>query len=163
MARWPVTNPDLDNLLVGSIQSFLPFSTDEVEEFYIRGYKAPQDSHLPTLRAFESLPNLHSILMFRCDNTVLLRALRQPTRPLTAPKLRKMELYLDHEREVSGEELMELVRHRASRGVRLEELLIISPEVIVPVAEVMALRPYVELVEYKMDDSILDVPNLGSP
>lgn len=163
MARWPVTNPDLDNLLVGSIQSFLPFSTDEVEEFYIRGYKASQDSYLPTLRAFESLPNLHSILMFRCDNTALLRALRQPTRPLTAPKLRKMELYLDHEREVSGEELMELVRHRASRGARLEELLIISPEVIVPVAEVMGLRPYVELVEYKMDDSILDVPNLGSP
>ena len=157
LARWPITNPDLDNLVFGSIQSFLPFSTDEVEEFYIHGYRASGDSCLPALRAFESLPNLQSILMLHCDNTVLLRALRQPTQHLTVPKLRMMELYLNPRTEVSGQELMELVRYRASRDMRLEKLSIISPEVIVPVAEVMALKPYVALVEYKMDDSI---PNL---
>ena len=153
MARWPITNPDLNDLVVGSIQSFLPFSTDGVEEFCVQGYQAPRDSYLPASRAFESLPNLRSILMLHCDNTVLLHALRQPTRHLTVPKLRKMVLYLGLQREASGEELMELVRYRASRGARLQELSIISPEVIVPVAEVMALRQHVELVEYKMDDS----------
>ena len=153
-ARWSITNPDLDNLMIGSIQSFLPFSTDDVEEFSIRGYQAPEDSYLPAWRAFESLPNLQSILVLHCDNIVLLRALRQPARNLTVPRLKKMKLYLDPLRDVSGEELMELVKYRASKGSRLEELSIISPEVIVPVAGVMTLRPYVELVEYKMDDSI---------
>lgn len=154
MARWPITHPNLGNLVTGSIQSFLPFSTDGVEEFYIQGYQAPRDSYLPALRAFESLPNLRSILMLHCDNTVLFRALRQHSRHLTVPRLRKIELYLDNRREVSGEELMELVRYRASKGARLDGFSIISPEVIVPVAEVTALRQYVELVEYKMDDCI---------
>ena len=153
-ARWPITTADLDNLVVGSIQSFSPFSTDEVEEFCIRGYQAPVDSYLPALGAFESLPNLQSLFALHCDNTVLLRALRKPTRQLTVPNLRKMELYLDPLKEVSGEELMELVKYRVSEGARLDQLSIISPQVIVPVAEVMALRPYVKLVEYKMDNSI---------
>jgi hypothetical protein len=154
MARWPITNPNLDDLVIGSIQSFLPFATDEVEELCVQGYQAPRDSHVPALRAFESLPNLQSILMLRCDNTVLFRALRQPGRGLIVPKLRKMEIYLGPRREVSGEELMELVRYRASRDARLEELSIISPDLIVPVADVMALRPHVGLLEYKMDDSV---------
>jgi len=49
---------------------------------------------------------------------------------------------------------MELVKYRVSKGVKLEELLIISPEVVVPVGEIMALRPHAKVVEYKMDDSI---------
>lgn len=153
-ARWPALFPDLNGLLIGSIRSFLPLSTDGVEEFYIQGYQAPGDSYLPALRAFESLPNLQSILMLHCDNTVLLRALRQPTRHLAVPKLRKMKLYLGWGTEVSGDELRELASYRASRDARLEELLITSPEVIVPVREVMALREHVKLVEYKMDSSI---------
>ncbi|KAF9792075.1 hypothetical protein BJ322DRAFT_1215329 [Thelephora terrestris] len=118
MARWPITNPNLDNLLVGSIQSFLPFPTDEVEEIYIQGYQAPRDSYLPASRAFESLPNLQYILMLHCDTTAILRGLRHPARHLTMPKLRKIELCLDPQREVSGEELMELVRYRESNGAR---------------------------------------------
>lgn len=153
MTRWPVTNPNLDDIIVVSIQSFLPLSTEGVESLDIHGYQAPEDSYLPALRAFESLPNLKSILMVHCDNTVLLRALRQPTRHLIAPKLRILGLALSPQREVSGEELMELVKYRASNGVRLDELSIFAPEVIVPVAEVMALRQHVGVVEYKMDDS----------
>ncbi|KAF9644114.1 hypothetical protein BDM02DRAFT_3272656 [Thelephora ganbajun] len=154
MARWPITNLNLGDLLMGSIQSFLPFSTEGAEELCIQGYQAPANLYLPAMRAFDSLPNLRSILMVHCDNTVLLRALRQPTRNLIVPELRTMKLYLDPQREVSGEDLMELVKCRASSGARMEELSIVSSEVIVPVAEVMALRPYVGLVEYKMDDSI---------
>lgn len=157
MARWPITNPDLNNLVIGSIQSFLPFPTDDVEEFCIQGYQAPRESYLPALRAFETLPNLQRILMLQCDNTVLLHALRQPTQHLTVPKLRKIELFFDRQREVSGEELTEFVRYRASNGARLEEFSITSPEVVVPVAEVMTLKQYVGLVEYKMDNGI---PNL---
>ena len=154
MARWPVTQPDLNNLVIGSIQSFLPFPSDGVEELCIQGYQAPGDSYLPALRAFESLPNLQHILMLHCDNTVLLRALRQPTQHLTAPKLRRMVLCLDPQREVSGEELMEFVRYRVSKSAKLEEFSIISPEVFIPVAKVMALKPHVGLVEYKMDNSV---------
>jgi hypothetical protein len=154
MARWPIANHNLDNLVIGSIQSFLPLSTEEVEEFRIQGYLAPGDSYLPALQAFESLPSLQSIVMVHCDNTVLLRALRQPARHLTVPKLRTMRLYINPRREVSGEELMELAKYRVSNGARLEELSIVSPEVTVPVAKVMALRTLVGLVEYKMDDSI---------
>ena len=154
MARWPMTNANLGDLMMGSIQSFLPLSTEGVEELYIQGYRAPEDSHLPALRAFESLPNLESIHMIHCDNTVLLRALRQPTRHLIVPKLRMLELSLNPQREVSGKELMELVQYRVSNGARLEDLLIVAPEVIIPVAEVMALKQHVGVVEYKMDDSI---------
>jgi hypothetical protein len=159
-ARWPIANPNLNNLVMGSIRSFLPLSTEGVEEFCIQGYQAPEDSYLPALRAFESLPNLESILMIHCDNTALLRALRHPTRYLTAPKLGMMKLYLNPQREVSGEELMELVKYRVSHGARLEGLLIISPDVVVPVAEVMALRQHVGIVEYKMDDSVPSFENL---
>jgi len=154
MARWPITNPNLDDLVMGSIQSFLPLSTEEVEEFWIEGYQASGDYYLPALRAFESLPNLQSIFMVHCDNTVLLRALKCPTRHLTVPKLRTLKLYLDPQRTVSGEDLMDLVKNRVSGGAGLEELSIISPEVTIPVAEVMALRTHVGLVEYRMDDSI---------
>ena len=154
MARWPITNPNLDNLVMGSIQSFLPLSTEGVEELYIQGYQAPEDSYLPALGAFESLPNLRSILMVHCDSTVLLRALRQPTRHLATPKLRTLKLYLHQERTASGEGLMELVKYRVSNGAKLEKLLILAPTVIVPVVDVMALKPYVEDVEYRMDDSI---------
>ena len=154
MARWPITNPNLDNLVMGSIQSFLPLSTEGVEELYIQGYQAPEDSYLPALGAFESLPNLRSILMVHCDSTVLLRALRQPTRHLVTPKLRTLKLYLHQERTASGEGLVELVKYRVSNGAKLEKLSILAPTVIVPVVDVMALKPYVEDVEYRMDDSI---------
>ena len=160
MARWPITNPNLDSLMMESIQSFLPLSTEGVEEFYIQGYQAPGDSYLPALRTFESLPNLESMLMVHSDNTALLRALRHPTQHLTVPKLRTIRLYLSPRREVSGEELMELVKCRVSHDAKLEVLLIISPEVIVPVAEVMALRQHVGIVEYNMDDSIPSFENL---
>ena len=156
LARWPITNPNLDNIVRGSIQSFLPLSVEGVEELCIQGYQAPEDSYLPAVQAFESLPNLRSVSMVHCDNTILLRALKHPTRHLTVPKLRTLRLYLDPQREISGESLMELVKYRASNSARLEELSILSQEVIVPVAEVMALRPHVGVVEYKMDDSIPD-------
>jgi len=152
MARWQITNPDLDDILMRSIQSFLPLSTEGVEEFRILGYRAHSD--LPALRAFASLPDLESIVMAHCDSTALLRALRQPTVHVIAPKLRRMKLYLDPRKDASGEELMELVKCRAANDVKLEELLIISPSVIIPVAEVMALKPHVGVVEYRMDDSI---------
>ena len=154
MARWPITNPNLDNLMMGSVQSFLPLSTERVEELYIQGYQAPEGSHMPAVRAFESLPNLQTVLMVHCDNTVLLRALRNPTRHLLVPKLRTLKLYLDSQRAISGEGLMELVKYRVSNGARLEELSILSPEVVVPVPEIMALKPHVGVVEYMMDDSI---------
>ena len=154
MARWPVTNPNLDNLVMGSIQSFLPLSTEGVEELRIQGYQAPETSHLPALRMFESLPDLRSIIMVHCDNTVILRALREPTRLLTVPRLGTVELCLSPRREVSGEELMELAKYRESNGVKLGELFIVSPDVIVPIAKVMALKPHVGLVEYKMDTCV---------
>ena len=159
LARWLVTNPNLDDLVMGSIQSFLPLSTEGVEEFCIQGYHAPEDSYLPALRAFESFPNLESITMVHCDNTALLRAIRHPTRHLIVPKLRMIRTYLDPQREVSGEELMQLVAYRVSHGARLQELLIISPEVLVPVTEIMALKPHVGVVEYKLDDSIPSFEN----
>ena len=154
MARWSITNPNLDNLMLGSIQSFLPLSTEGVEEFYIQGYQAPEASYMSAMGGFESLPNLRSIHVLHCDTTVLLRALRHPTRHLTAPKLRTLRLYLDPQRTVSGEALMKLVKYRVSSGVRLEEFSILSQDLIVPVAEVMALKPHVGVVEYRMDDSI---------
>lgn len=154
MARWPITNPNLEDFLIGSIQSFLPMSTEEAEVLYIQGYQAPEDSYQPALRAFESLPNIRSVFMVHCDHTVLLRALRHPTRQLVVPKLRTLRLYLNPKGAISGEGLMELVKYRASNGAKLEELLILSPEVIVPVADIMALKPYVGVVEYKMDDTV---------
>lgn len=156
MARWKITNPDLDDIVMRSIQSFLPLSTEEVEEFSIIGYEAY--SHLAASLAFESLPNLESIVMVHCDKIPLLRALRQPTRHVIAPKLRRIRLYLDPEKDASGEELMELAKFRAANDVKLEELLIISSNVIIPVAEVMALKSHVGVVEYRMDNS---VPTLG--
>ena len=152
IARWPIIHPELDNLVMRSIQSLLPLSTEGVEEFYIQGYQAPEDSYLPALGAFESLPNLRSVQMVHCDNTVLLRALMHPT----TPKLKTLKLYLDPERAISGEGLMELVKYRVSNGAKLEKLSILAPSVIVPVVDVMALKPYVGDVEYKMDDSIPD-------
>ena len=154
LARWPMTNLGLENLMTGSIQSFLPFTTDGVEEFCIQGYEAPRDAYLPAFRGFESLPDLRSISILHCDNTVILRALRQPTQGLTSPKLVKMKICLNPQREVSSEELMELVKYRASNGGKLEEMTITSPGVLIPVAEVMALKPYVGLVEYKLDDGV---------
>lgn len=152
MARWQITNPDLEDIVMESIQSFLPLSTEGVEEFSILGYQAY--SHLPALRAFESLLNLESIVMVHCDKIALLRALRQPTRHVIAPKLRRIRLYLDPGKDASGEELMDLVKYRAANDVKLEEFLVISPNVIIPVAEVMALKSYVRVVEYRMDDSV---------
>ena len=159
MARWPITNHNLDNLVIGSIESFLPISTEEVEVLCIQGYRAPDDSWMPALRAFESLPSLQSILAVHCDTTVLLRALRHPSRNLTVPKLGSLSLYLHPQREVSGKELMELVKYRVSNGARLEELLIISPDIIVPVAEVMALKAHVGVVEYRLDNSLPNFEN----
>ena len=152
MVRWKITDPDLDDLVMKSIQSFLPLSTEGVEEFSIQGYQAY--SHVPALRAFGSLPNLESIIVVHCDNIALLRALRQPAGDVIAPKLRRVRLYLDPGKDASGEELMELVKFRAANDVKLEKFLIISPDVIIPVAEVMALKSHVGVVEYRMDDII---------
>jgi hypothetical protein len=153
-ARWPITNPNFRNLVTGSIQSFLPLSTEGAEELHIQGYQATEDSYLSVVRAFETLPNLHTIFMVHCDNTVLLRALRYTARHPTVPKLRTLRLYLAPQRSISGEGLMELVKCRVSNGIGLEEISIISPEVLIPVPEVMALKSHVGVVEYKMDDIV---------
>ena len=107
-----------------------------------------------TYQVFLLMDNLHTFTLVDCDNIPFILALdpnHNTSNIVTCPKLEGLVLYICGLYEFCIDELFEMVKQRALRGVKLSTIVIISEGLDLEKA-VLSLRQYVSHVEYKLDE-----------
>jgi len=120
-----------------------------------------QPSNLPTTewtiyRTFHSMKNLRTLTLSRCNNLEFVLALnpsKNPSKTILCPKLEEIILYIERPDQFHVDELLSMAKERASGGVKLPTITIVSTEALAPTKEVFQLRKHVSRVEYKFDDA----------
>ena len=119
-----------------------------------------QPSSLPTTgwtiyQTFRSMKDLRTLTLSRCNNLAFILALdpsKNPSKTMLCPKLEEIILYIERPDQFHVDELLSMAKERASGGVKLSTITIVSTEALAPTKEVFQLRKYVSRVEYKFDD-----------
>jgi len=101
------------------------------------------------------MKNLQTITLSRCNNLAFILALnpsKNPSETILCPKLEEIILYIERPDQFHVDELLSMAEERASGGVKLSAITIVSTEALAPTKEVFQLRKHVSRVEYKFDD-----------
>jgi len=120
-----------------------------------------QPSSLPTTgwtiyQTFLSMKDLRTLTLSRCNNLTFILALnpsKNPSKTILCPKLEEIILYIERPDQFHVDELLSMAKERASGGVKLSTITIVSTEALAPTKEVFQLRKHVSRVEYKFDDA----------
>jgi hypothetical protein len=98
---------------------------------------------------------LRTLTLRDCLNLDFVFALnpnRIPSKVVVCPELEELVLYIETGNRFCIDELLDMVKERASRGAKLSTITIVCPREFVPTKEVDKLRGHVSSVEYKLDD-----------
>ena len=150
------TPSDVDDRVLESLRQF-PIST--TERLSIRGFDpefSSNEEKSPLHQTLLIMNNLRTLVLNNCFNSPFVLALNPKEDPfgtVLCPKLEKLEVYVGEDDALDISELLEMARWRASEGVKLEHIVIVSTEPFTPVSEVLGLRRYVRHVEYKLDNN----------
>ena len=105
--------------------------------------------------AFLLVENLRTLSLINCLNLPFLLALnpeKNPQKAILCPKLEELVIHVEIENWFYINEVLEMAKERASKGIKLETIRIVSSEAFVPAKEVLKLRNHVSRVEYRLDD-----------
>jgi len=105
---------------------------------------------------FCSMKNLRTLTLSRCKNLTFILALnpsKNPSKTILCPKLEEIILYIERPDQFHVDELLSMAKERASGGVKLPAITIVSTEEFAPTKGVFQLRKHVSRVEYKFDDA----------
>ncbi|KAF9780873.1 hypothetical protein BJ322DRAFT_287211 [Thelephora terrestris] len=104
-----------------------------------------------------SLKNLSSLTLVRCHNLNFILALNpkeNPSGTLLCPKLEEITLYIKDPDDLRVDELLGMVKGRASRDAKLSVIMVVSTGTLAPTKDVFQLRKHVSHVECKFDDAL---------
>jgi len=111
-------------------------------------------------RIFCSMKDLRTLTLSRCNNLEFILALnpskntsKNTSKTMPCPRLEEIILYIERPDQFYIDELLSMAEERASRGVKLPAITIVSTEAFAPTKEVFQLRKHVSRVEYKFDDA----------
>ena len=99
--------------------------------------------------------NLRTLALIDCFNPPIISALnpkQNRSRIAVCPELEELVLYIQNKDFFCFKKLLEMVKERASSGVKLSTITIVSSQEFVPAREVLKLRNHVLKVEYRLDD-----------
>ena len=99
--------------------------------------------------------NLRTLALIDCFNLPIISALnpkQNRSRIAVCPELEELVLYIQNMDFFCFKKLLEMVKERASSGVKLSTITIVSSQEFVPAREVLKLRNHVSKVEYRLDD-----------
>jgi len=108
---------------------------------------------------------LRTLVLSNCLNLPFASALnpnQTPSRTVVCPELEELVLYVEKKERFCINELLKMVKERASRGTKLSTITIVSSREFMPANEVLKLRNYVPRVEYRLDNVVPrwdDIPN----
>jgi len=142
------------------LRSLSRFDTSRTQWLTVTLYPF-QPSNLPTTgwsiyQTFRSMKDLRTLTLSRCNNLAFILALdpsKNPSKTMLCPKLEEIVLYIERPDQFHVDELLSMVEERASGGVKLSTITIVSTEALAPTKEVFQLRNHVSRVEYKFDDA----------
>jgi len=104
-------------------------------------------------RILRSMKNLHTFTLVRCKNLPFILALNPKTSPsgiILCPELEEIILHIGHSGRLNVDELLSMLKERASRGAKLSTITIVGTDVLTP-KEVKRLKKHVSCVKYKFD------------
>ena len=108
---------------------------------------------------------LHTLTLTDCLNLDFVFALnpgRTPSEAVICTELEELVLYIESGDRFCIDELLEMVKERASRGIKLSAITIVCPQEFVPAKVVDKFRDYVSSVEYRLGGTVPEwdyVPN----
>jgi hypothetical protein len=150
------------------LRSLNHFDISATEIFTITQYPSPPPLKIENSPAYQTLflmKTLHTLTLVDCLNLPFVFALnpnRIPSKAVACPELEELVLYIKSKDRFCINELLEMVKERASRGAELSTITIVCPREFVPAREVLKLRGHVSSVEYRLDDVVPDwdsIPN----
>ncbi|KAF9780796.1 hypothetical protein BJ322DRAFT_1081770 [Thelephora terrestris] len=118
---------------------------------------SPEVNKSPVYLTFLSMKNLRVLTLTNCRNHLFFLVLnpnKNQQKIILCPKLEELVVYIKSEDLFYVNELLEMAEERASRGVKLETVTIVSSKEFVPAKEVLKLRNYASSVEYRLDDIV---------
>jgi hypothetical protein len=140
------------------LQSLSLFPVSGMERLTVSGYNVPPPKKVensPVYLTLHPMGDIRTLVLIECLNLPFILALnpkKNPTQTVLCPELEKLEIHIGKKGQFCIGELLEMAKERATEGVRLEDITIISPQEFVPTKEVLKLRIHVQRVEYKLDD-----------
>jgi len=117
---------------------------------------SPPTTGWTTYRIFRSMKNLRTLTLSRCNNLEFILALnpsKNTSKTMPCPRLEEIILYIQRPDQLHVNELLGMVEERASGGVKLLAITIVSTEAFAPTKEVFQLRKHVSRLEYRFDDA----------
>jgi len=107
-------------------------------------------------KVLRPMEDLRTLTLARCNNLNFISILnpdKTPSNIVVCPKLGEIVLYIERLGQLHIEELLSMTEERASRGVKLPAITIVSAGALAPTKEVFQLRKHVSRVECKFDDA----------
>ena len=150
------------------LRSLNHFDVSAIETFTITQYPSPPPLKIENSPAYQTLflmNALRTLTLVDCLNLPFVLALnpnRIHSKAVACPELEELVLYIKNKDRFCINELLEMVKERASRGAELSTITIVCSREFVPAKEVLKLRGYVSSVEYRLDDVVPDwdsIPN----
>ena len=121
------------------------------------GYQAGAPGRVTTyFRMLRSMENLRTLMLSQCHNLLFILILNPSKNTdgfVLCPKLEDIIFYIKHPDQLHLDELLSMAEGRASSGVRLAGITIVSTEALAPIKEVFQLRKHASRVEYKFDNA----------
>ena len=140
------------------LRSLAQFRIPTVERLTITQCKASLPKKVeksPVYTALLLANNLSSLTLTECINLPFISTLnpkQNASRIVVCPELEELVLYIQRKDFFYINELLEMVKERASSGAKLSTIRIVSSQEFVPAKEVLKLRNHVSTVEYRLDD-----------
>jgi hypothetical protein len=117
----------------------------------------PKIEKSPAYQTLLPMNALRILTLADCFNLPFINALNPnqiPSKAVVCPKLEELALFIKARDRLHINKLLEMTKHRWSRGTKLSTLAIVCSQESVPVKEVLKLRDYVSSVVYRLDDIV---------
>ena len=159
LGSWVGVGPSPSVVDCRVFQSLSLFRISAAGSLAITRYRAPASTETeqsPVYQTLALMNNIRTLTLVDCLNLPFIFALnpkQDSSRTIVCPELEELVLYIRNKDRFCINELLEMVKERASSGARLSIVTIVGFQVFVPGKEVFKLKNHVSRVEYGLDDS----------
>ena len=159
LGSWVGVGPSPSVVDCRIFQSLSLFRISAAGRLAITRYRAlasTKTEQSPVYQTLALMNNIRTLTLIDCLNLPFVFALnpkQNSSRTIVCPELEELVLYIRNKDRFCINELLEMVKERASSGAKLSIVTIIGFQVFVPGKEVFKLKNHVSRVEYGLDDS----------
>ena len=146
--------PILEHEILPSLDKFHISTTESLAIAHYGGLAHTKIEESDAYQTLFLMKNLRILTLTYCADLSFIFALnpdRNTSNAVICPRLGELVLYIQEPGEESCvDELLEMAKGRASKGVKLSTVMILCPRDLIPAEKVLELRKYVSYVDYRL-------------